>query len=153
VPPVFMVVSMVISTRLVVLTACSMILVISPSTVVFSTLLVVFAACSTTLVISPPTVVLLALILPSSKLRDNNCASVATGRGGDGKDYKLELPYSMLSLLPMVIAMSPLGKTLAPLVVAGCMATATGRFGSVVSFAVALAGVPCSKRLHLKHRW
>jgi hypothetical protein len=30
---------------------------------------------------------------------------------------------------------------------AGCTATAAGGFGSVVLFAVALAGVPCSKRL------
>jgi hypothetical protein len=39
---------------------------------------VVLAACLTILIISPSTVVLLALILLSSKLRDNDGASVAT---------------------------------------------------------------------------
>jgi hypothetical protein len=76
-PPGFMVVSMIILTRL------------------------------TILVILLSTVVLLALILPSSKLRDNKGASVAPGRGGNGKDNNVELPYLMLSLPPMVIAMSP----------------------------------------------
>ncbi len=126
-PPVFMAVSMVVSTRPVVLAACLMIFVISPSTIV-----------------------LLALIMLSSTLRDNNGASVAAGHGGNGEDNKVELPYSMLSLTPMVIAMSPLDGTSAPLAVAGCMATAAGGFGSVVLFVVALAGVPCSKWLHFE---
>jgi hypothetical protein len=91
--------------------------------------------------------VMLALIFLSRKLRDNNSASVAPGRGGDGKDNKVELPYSTLSLLPTVVAMSPLGRTSAPLAVAGYMARAAGRFGSVVLFLVALAGALCSKRL------
>jgi hypothetical protein len=112
-----------------------------------STWLVVLTAWLTILVISSSTVVFLALILPSSKLRDNNGASVAPGCGGDGKDNKLELPYLMLSLPPRVITMSPPGGTLAPLVVAGCMARAAGGFGSVVLFLVELAGVQCSKRL------
>ncbi len=47
----------------------------------------------------------------------------------------------------MVVAMSPPDGTSAPLVVAGCMATVVGGFVSVVFFAVALAGVPCSKWL------
>ena len=32
----------------------------------------------------------------------------------------------------------------------GCTATEAGRFGSVVLFAVALAGVPCSIQLHFE---
>ncbi len=126
-PPAFMAVSMVVSTRPVVL-----------------------AAWSTILVISSSTIVLLALILPSSKLRDNNGAYVATGCGSNGEDNKVELPYSMLSLPPTVVAMSPPDLTLAPLAVAGCTATAAGGFGSVVLFLVALAGVPCSKRLRFE---
>ena len=126
-PPVFMAVSMVVSTWPVVL-----------------------AACSTILVISLTTVVLLALIFPSSKLIDNNGASVAPGCGGDGKINKVELPYSMLSLPPMVVAMSPPGRTSALLAVAGCMARVAGGFGSVVLFLVALVGVLCSKRLHFE---
>ncbi len=59
-PPAFMAVSMVVSTRPVVL-----------------------AAWSTMLIISSSTVVLLALMLLSSKLRDNSGASVAPGRGGN----------------------------------------------------------------------
>ncbi len=114
---------------------------------VVSTWPVVLAAWSTILVISLSTVVLLALILLSSKLRDNDGASVATGRGGDGKDNKVKLPYLTLSLPPTVIAMSPLDGTLALLAVAGCMATVAGGFGSVMLFLVALVGVPCSKRL------
>jgi hypothetical protein len=127
VPPVFMVVSMVVSTWPVVLVACLTILVISPSTIV-----------------------LLALILLSSKLRDNDGASAATGRGSNGIDNKVQLPYLTLSLLPTVVTMSPPDGTLALLAVAGCMATAAGGFGSVVLFAVTLAGVPCSKRLHFE---
>ncbi len=123
-PPAFMVVSMVVSTRPVVL-----------------------AACSTILVISLLTIVLLALIFLSSKLRDHNGASVATGRGSNSKDNKVELSYSMLSLPPMVVTMPPPDGTLARLAVAGCTATAAGRFGSVALLAVALAEVPCSKRL------
>ncbi len=126
-PTAFMAVSMVVSTRLVVLAAWLAILVISLSTVV-----------------------LLALILPSSKLRDNNSASGAPCRGGNSKDNKVELPYLMLSLPPTVVAMSPLVGILAPLAVAGCMATAAGRFGSVVLFLVASAGVPCLKRLRFE---
>jgi hypothetical protein len=84
VPPAFVVVSMIVST-----------------------LPVVLVVCSTTLVISLLTVVLLALISPSSKLRDNNGASAATGGGNDSKDNMVELPYSTISLLPTVIAMSP----------------------------------------------
>jgi len=80
--PAFMAVSMIVSNRLVVLVACLMILVISPSTVVF-----------------------LALILLSSKLRDNDGASVATGCGSNSKDNKVELSYSMLSLPPTFVAM------------------------------------------------
>jgi hypothetical protein len=72
---------------------------------------------------------------------------MATGRDGNSKDNKVELPYSMLSLPPMVLAMSPLDGTSAPLTVAGCMATAAGQFGSVVLFTVALAGVLCLKWL------
>ncbi len=82
--PAFMVVSMVVATLPVVLVACLM-----------------------TLVISPLTVVLLALILPSSKLRDNDGASAASGSGGSGKDNMVKLPYSTLSLPPTVVAMSP----------------------------------------------
>jgi hypothetical protein len=88
--------------------------------------------------------------LLSSKLRDNNGASVATGRSGNSKDNKVELSYLMLSLPPMVVAMPPLDGSLALLAVAGCRSTAAGRFGSVVLFAVALAGVPCFKRLHFE---
>ncbi len=55
-PPTFMAVSMVVSTRPVVLAACSIILVILLSTIV-----------------------LLALILLFSKFKDNASASVATG--------------------------------------------------------------------------
>jgi hypothetical protein len=88
-PPAFMAMSMVVSTWPVVLAACSKILVISLSTVV-----------------------LLALILLSSKLRDNNGASVATGRGGNSKDNKVELSYSMLSLPPTVVAMHPPGSNI-----------------------------------------
>jgi hypothetical protein len=117
---------------------------------VVSTQLVVLAAWLTILVISSSTVVLLTLILPSSKLRDNKGASMAPGCCGDGKDNKVELPYLMLSLPPTGIAMYPLVGTLAPLAVAGCMARVVGGFGSVVLFLVALAGVPCSKRLHFK---
>jgi hypothetical protein len=83
-PPVFMVVSMVVSTRLAVLAACSMILVMSLSTIV-----------------------LLTLILLSSKLRDNNGVSVAPGCGGNSEINKVELSYLTLSLPPMVVAMSP----------------------------------------------
>jgi hypothetical protein len=126
-PPVFMAVSMVVSTQPVVL-----------------------AAWSTILVISPSTVVLLALNLLSSKLRDNDAASVATGRGGNSKDNKVESSYLMLSLSPTVVAMPPPDGTLAPLAVAGCMATVAGGFGSVALFAVALAGVLCSNRLHFE---
>ncbi len=62
---------------------------------IVSTLPVVLAVCSTTLVISLSTVVLLALILPSSKLKDNYGASAATvGGGGNGKDNMVELPYT-----------------------------------------------------------
>ncbi len=43
----------------------------------------------------------------------------------------------------------PPDRTLGLLVVAGCMATAAGGFGSVVLFAVALVGVPYPKRLCL----
>ncbi len=118
--------------------------------IVVSTCLVVLAAWLTILVISSLTVVLLALILLSSKLRDNNGASVAPGHGSDGKNNKVELPYLTLSLPPTVIAMSPPGGTLAPLAVAGCMARAVGGFGSVVIFLVALAGVPCSKWLRFE---
>jgi hypothetical protein len=113
-----------------------------------STLPVVLVVCSTTLVISPSTLVLLALVLPSSKLRDIDCASMAPGGSGEGKDNMAKLPYSLLTLPPMVGAMSPLGGTSTLLAVAGCTATAAGGFGSVVLFAVALAGVPCSKWLH-----
>jgi hypothetical protein len=108
----------------------------------------VLAACSTTLVISPSTVVLLALIFPSSKLRDNNGASAAPGSGNNNENNIVELQYLMLSLLTMVVTMSPLDGTLALIVVAGCKATAVGKFGSVVLFAIALVGVLCSKRLH-----
>ncbi len=125
VPPAFVAASMIVSASLVVLTMCS-----------------------TTLVISPLIVVLLALILPFRKLIDNDGASAATGGGSNGKDNMVELPYSMLSLSPTVIAMSPPDRTLTPLAVAGCTATATGGFGSIVLFAVALVGVPCSKWLH-----
>ncbi len=104
------------------------------------------------LVISPLTVVLLALMLLSSKLRDNKGASVATGCGGNSKDNKLELSYSTLSLPPTVVAMPPPDGTLAPLVVAGCTATAAGGFGSVALIVVALARVPCSKRCILKRQ-
>ncbi len=83
-PTAFMAVSMVVSTRPVVL-----------------------AAWSTILVISLSTIVLLALILPSSKLRDNNDAFVAPGCSGNGKDNEVELPYFTLSLPPTVIAISP----------------------------------------------
>jgi hypothetical protein len=83
-PPAFMVVSMVVSTRPVVL-----------------------AAWSTILIISLSTVVLLALILLSIKLRESDGASVAQGRGSNCKDNKVELPYLMLSLPPRVVAMSP----------------------------------------------
>jgi hypothetical protein len=108
---------------------------------------VVLAACSTTLMISLPTVVLLALILPSSKLRDISRASAAGEGSSNGKNNMAKLPYLTLTLLPTVIAMSPLNGTLALLAVAGCTRTATGGFGSVVFFAVVLAGVLCSKRL------
>jgi hypothetical protein len=117
---------------------------------VVSTWLAVLAVCSTILVILPSTVVLLALILLSSKLRDNNGAFVATGRVSNSKDNKVELLYLMLSLPPMVVAMPPLDETSAPLVVSGCTATAVGGFGSVVLFAVLLAGVLCSKWLHFE---
>jgi hypothetical protein len=125
VPPAFVAVSMIVSTPPVVLVVCS-----------------------TTLVISPSTVVLLALFFLSSKLRDNDGAFAATCSGSNGKDNMVKLPYSMLSLLPMVVTMSPLDGTLAPLVMAGCTATAAGGFGSVVLFAVGLVGMPCSKQLH-----
>ncbi len=91
---------------------------------------------------------LLALILPSRKLSDNNGTSAAAGGGGDRKDNMVKLPLLMLSLPPTVAAMSPPDGTLASLAVAGCTTTAAGRFGSVVLFAVALAGVPCTKRLN-----
>jgi hypothetical protein len=120
-PPAFMAVSMVVSTWPVVL-----------------------AACLTILVISPSTIVLLALIFLSSKWRDKDNASMATDRGGNSKDNKVELSYSTLSLPLMVVAMPPLDGTSALLAVAGCTATAAGRFESVALFAVALAGVPCS---------
>jgi hypothetical protein len=84
VPPAFMAVFMVVFTQLVVL-----------------------AACLTIVVISPCTIVLVALILLSSKLGDNNCVSVATGRGGNSKDNKVELSYLTLSLLQTVVAMPP----------------------------------------------
>ncbi len=126
-PPVFMAVSMVVSTQPVVL-----------------------ATCLTILVISPLTVVLLVLFLLSSKLRDNNGASVATGRGGNREDNKVKLSYLMLSLLPTVVAMPPLDGTFAPLAVAGCTATAVGGFGSVALFAVALARALCSIRLRFE---
>jgi hypothetical protein len=93
------------------------------------------------------TIVLLACILPSSKLGDNDSASMAPGCGSNGKDNKVELPYLMLSLPPTVVAMSPPGRTSAPLAVAGYMARVAGGFGSVVLFLVALAGVRCSKWL------
>jgi hypothetical protein len=93
---------------------------------------------------------LLALILLSSKLRDNNGASVATGRGGNSKDDKLELSYLTLSLPPTVVAMPPPDGTSALLAVAGCMATAAGGFGSVALFAVTLVGVLCSIWLHFE---
>jgi hypothetical protein len=48
----------------------------------------------------------------------------------------------------MVIAIATLGGTSALSAVAGCMATAAGRFGSVELFTVALAGVLCPKQLH-----
>jgi hypothetical protein len=115
---------------------------------IVSTLPVVLVAFLTTLVISPLTVVFLALIFPSSKLRDKDGASGAAGGGGNGEDDMVELPYSTLSLPPSVIAMSPDG-TSASLVVAGCTATAASGFGSVVLFVVALAGVLCPKRLCL----
>jgi hypothetical protein len=53
----------------------------------------------------------------------------------------------MLSLPPMVIAIPPPDGSVS-LAVAECTVTAAGRFGSVVLFAVALAGVPCPKWLH-----
>ncbi len=118
--------------------------------IVVSTLLVVLAACLMILVISPLTVVLLALNFLSSKLRDNNGDSVATGCGGNSKDNKVELSYSTLSLPPTVFAMPPPDGTLAPFAVAGCKGTAAGRLGSVVLFAVALAGVLCSKWLRFE---
>jgi hypothetical protein len=128
-------------------------LAIAPSAVVavsmnVSTLPVVLAAYSMILVIFPSTIVLLALDLASSKLRDFDSTSTAAGGGGDGEDNMAKLPYLMLTLLPMVGAMSPPDRTLASLAVAGCTATVAGGFGYVVLFAVALAGVPCSKRLH-----
>jgi hypothetical protein len=58
------------------------------------------------------------------------------------------LPDLTLSLPPTVVAMSPLDRTLASLVVAGYMVTAAGRFASVVLFVIALAEVLCPKRLH-----
>ncbi len=87
-------------------------LVIAPSAFVVvplnvSTPLVVLAVCSMTLVVSPLNVVLLVLVLPSSKLRDIDGASAATGGGGDSKDNMAELPYLPLRLLPMVGTMSP----------------------------------------------
>ncbi len=123
----FMAVSMVVSTRLVVLAACSMILIILPLTIV-----------------------LLVLILLSSKLRDNYGVFVTTGHSSNSEDNKVELSYSTQSLLPTVVAMPPPDRTLAPLLVAGCTAAAAGGFGSVVLFAVVLAGVPCSKWLHFE---
>ncbi len=125
-------------------------LVIAPSGFVLvpmnvSTPPVVLAVCSTALVISLTTVVLLVLVLPSSKLRDIDSAFTAAGGGSDGKDNMAKLPYSTQTLPPTVGAMSPSDRTL---VVAGCMATAVGGFGSVVLFAVVLAGVLCSKQLH-----
>ncbi len=72
-------------------------------------------------------------------------ASAATGGGNDGKDNMVEFPYSTLSLPPTVVAIPPPDGTLAPLVMVGCTATAAGRFGSVVVFAVVLAGLPYSK--------
>ncbi len=72
-PPAFMAVSMVVSTQPVVL-----------------------AACLTILVISLSAVVLLALIFLSSKLRDNNDASMATDCGSNRKENKVELSYLML---------------------------------------------------------
>jgi hypothetical protein len=127
VPPAFMAVSMVVSTWPVVLAACLIILVISLSTGKF-----------------------LALILPSSKLRDNDGTSVVTGRGGDSGNNKVEIPCLTLSLPLTVVAMSPPDRTSAPLAVAGCTATAAGGFGSVVLFVVALGGVPCLKRLRFE---
>ncbi len=100
-PPEFMAVSMVVSTWLVVL-----------------------AAWSTILVISPSIVVLLAQNLLSSKLRDNNGASMATSHSSNSEDDKVELSFSTLSLPPMVVAVPPPDGTSAPLAVAGCTATA-----------------------------
>jgi hypothetical protein len=125
--PVFMAVSMVLSTRPVVL-----------------------AACSTILVISQLTVVLLALIFLSSKLRDNDGVSVATGRGSNSEDNTVELSYLMLLLLPRVIDMPPPDGTSALFLVAGCMETAAVGFCSGTLFAVALVGVPCSIRLRFE---
>ena len=87
---------------------------------------------------------MLALISLSSEVRDYNGASVATGHGGNSEDSKVKLSYSTLSLPPTVVAILPPDGTLAPLVMVGCTATAAGRFGSVVLFAVALVGVLCS---------
>ncbi len=117
---------------------------------VASTWLVVLVACSTILANSQSTVVLLVLILMSSKLRDNEGASVATGRGGNSKDNKVELSYWTLSLPPTVVPIPPPDGTSAPLMVAGCTATAAGGFGSVALFAAALAGVQCSIRLRFE---
>ncbi len=122
--PAFMAVSMIVSNRLVVLVACLMILVISPSTVVF-----------------------LALILLSSKLRDNDGASVATGCGSNSKDNKVELSYQCYHCHQRSSPCPPPDGTSAPLVVARCMATAVGGFSSVVLFVVALAGMRCYKWL------
>ncbi len=97
---------------------------------------VVLMACSTILVISPLTVVLPALILLSSKLRDNDGAFVATGCGGNSKDNKVESSYLTLSLPPTVVAMPPPDGTSTPLAVAGCTASVAGGFGSVALFAV-----------------
>ncbi len=99
------------------------------------------------------TVVLLVLVLLSSKLRDIDGTSAATGGGNDGKDNMAELPYLMLTLPPTVGAMSSPDGTLASLAMAGCMATAVGGFGSVVLFVVVLAGVLCPKWLLLQCRW
>jgi hypothetical protein len=52
----------------------------------------------------------------------------------------------MLSPPPMVVTISPPDGT-SVLAMAGCTVAAAGRFGSIVLFAVALAGLPCPKRL------
>jgi hypothetical protein len=128
-------------------------LAIAPSafvvvSMIVSTPSVVLVACLKKLVIPPSSIVLLALILLSSKLRDNDGASVAAGGIGNSKDIMVKLPYSRLSLPPTVVAMTPPEGALALLAVAGCTTTAAGGFASVVLFAVGLVGMLCPKRLH-----